>query len=503
MITFRKLAVLAVMSSVGTLPVAAQTTQWTTGTYFYDGAGNVRLIGTDQFTYDALSRVVTGNAGPNRSQSATYDAWGNIRTLTTNGTQLTFGVNASTNRLTESIDPVTGQSYNVYGTYDAAGRLTSVPAGNSFVYDGADTVTRSTVDSTTKVHLYTVNDERIASVTLMGGAEIRSDWTLRDARGKVLRRLEKNGTLWTWKEDYIHRDGSLLAAEVDTPARTLHFFPDHLGSPRLITGNGGVKVALHTYLPFGTEATAANQDTEKLKFTGHERDANSLDYMHARYYNPNWGRFQSVDPVVDQTKAVHESQRWNRYTYVLNNPVKNNDPDGRETNPVSGRSGISNAELRPDGIGYFKSGRCCKNGKRYQHKAADIDAKIGTPLYAPISGTVTMAGNAGDGKGGIVMRIEKMEDGKKIEVHMSHLDSIPKGTVAGKTTVLEGQPAIAHSGNTGNGVNQPPHVHLAVFVDGVKVDPQKYFADHPSRNEWAEEQKRKKEEAANKPSKVQ
>jgi hypothetical protein len=35
-------------------------------------------------------------------------------------------------------------------------------------------------------------------------------------------------------------------------------------------------VAYHVYYPFGEEATAFNQDTERLKFTGHERDLASL-----------------------------------------------------------------------------------------------------------------------------------------------------------------------------------------------------------------------------------
>jgi RHS repeat-associated protein len=66
-------------------------------------------------------------------------------------------------------------------------------------------------------------------------------------------------------------------------------------------------------------------------FTGHERDIglslSELDYMHARYYSPNLGRFMSVDPVVG---TVGSSQSWNRYSYVLNNPLAFNDPDGRQ-----------------------------------------------------------------------------------------------------------------------------------------------------------------------------
>ncbi len=69
---------------------------------------------------------------------------------------------------------------------------------------------------------------------------------------------------------------------------------------------------------------------EPMRFTGHERDGAALDYMHARYYPPRWGRFLSIDPVVDPAKNVAAPQRWNRYAYVTNNPIRYVDPDGRE-----------------------------------------------------------------------------------------------------------------------------------------------------------------------------
>ena len=80
-------------------------------------------------------------------------------------------------------------------------------------------------------------------------------------------------------------------------------------------------------------------DVDDARFTCHERDFHGalntenhdyLDYMHARYYDPNKGRFLSVDPVLPISQAMHSLQRWNRYAYVSNNPLKNVDPDGRE-----------------------------------------------------------------------------------------------------------------------------------------------------------------------------
>jgi RHS repeat-associated protein len=69
-----------------------------------------------------------------------------------------------------------------------------------------------------------------------------------------------------------------------------------------------------------------------MKFTGHERDLASaggagddLDYMHARHASPLAGRFLAADPVGGNPR---NPQSWNRYAYVLDNPLKFTDPYG-------------------------------------------------------------------------------------------------------------------------------------------------------------------------------
>jgi len=42
------------------------------------------------------------------------------------------------------------------------------------------------------------------------------------------------------------------------------------------------------------------------------------------------GRFLSTDPVVKRRKNSRFSQRWNRYIYALNNPLKFFDSDGED-----------------------------------------------------------------------------------------------------------------------------------------------------------------------------
>ena len=61
-------------------------------------------------------------------------------------------------------------------------------------------------------------------------------------------------------------------------------------------------------------------------FTGHEMlDGLDLVHMNGRVYDPEIGRFLSADPFV---QAPDTLQSWNRYSYVLNNPLSLTDPSG-------------------------------------------------------------------------------------------------------------------------------------------------------------------------------
>jgi hypothetical protein len=42
------------------------------------------------------------------------------------------------------------------------------------------------------------------------------------------------------------------------------------------------------------------------------------------------GRFTTVDPVYTWKENLVDPQRWNRYAYVRNNPLRYTDPDGRD-----------------------------------------------------------------------------------------------------------------------------------------------------------------------------
>jgi RHS repeat-associated protein len=62
-----------------------------------------------------------------------------------------------------------------------------------------------------------------------------------------------------------------------------------------------------------------------------------LDFFGARYFSGAQGRFTSPDPIVHPAQSeagfetfISEPQRWNKYAYVSNNPLKYTDPNGAE-----------------------------------------------------------------------------------------------------------------------------------------------------------------------------
>ncbi len=86
----------------------------------------------------------------------------------------------------------------------------------------------------------------------------------------------------------------------------------------------GTAPAITKYYPYGEcRNSTGDLGTDKL-FTGQRLDDTGLYYYGARYYDPTIGRFISADPVI---KSLNP-QNFNRYSYVLNNPLKYIDPPG-------------------------------------------------------------------------------------------------------------------------------------------------------------------------------
>lgn len=106
---------------------------------------------------------------------------------------------------------------------------------------------------------------------------------------------------------------------------TTYFHGDHLGSPAYASNDFGDVSWKENYKPFGDRINNGNVSND-IWYTGKPHDQDTgLSYLNARYYDPQIGRFISIDPVDAQPDNPHS---FNRYSYANNNPYKYIDPDG-------------------------------------------------------------------------------------------------------------------------------------------------------------------------------
>jgi RHS repeat-associated protein len=129
---------------------------------------------------------------------------------------------------------------------------------------------------------------------------------------------------------------ALLAAGPSAAQDVVEYYQlDSVGNVLVVTNAQGAVVEEHDYLPFGEELCgtvpcSAPTAGQPRRFTGKERDAETgLDYFGARYYQAKHARFTTVDPVYTCQENLVDPQRWNRYAYARNNPLRYTDPDGR------------------------------------------------------------------------------------------------------------------------------------------------------------------------------
>jgi RHS repeat-associated protein len=106
-----------------------------------------------------------------------------------------------------------------------------------------------------------------------------------------------------------------------------YYLKDHLGSIKMTVDTTGTVVGYDDYYPYGLVMSGRSSTSSadgRYKFTGKERDASDgLDYFGARYYDCWNGRWNQVDPAQNKYPGLSP------YNYVLGNPLKMFDPDGK------------------------------------------------------------------------------------------------------------------------------------------------------------------------------
>ncbi|MDB2439304.1 polymorphic toxin-type HINT domain-containing protein [Hellea sp.] len=278
--------------------------------HFYDGAGRLSAAnstkwGGANYSYDALGNL----------RSKTFSNWNGTGSRT-----VTNSYNAK-NQISSSHDTIN----SLYSfTHDTRGNV--IQTGNlHFTYDLSDQPvamngtapnTGTSVDTT---YLYDGNNKRVRSIDTVSGKTI---YNVYDAAGRL---IHVDNATDGEETDYLHGMGQTLARIKNGVFTYLH--PDHLGSAVLGTTETGTTAFNERYTPFGEALIDAAANDNQSGFTGHIKDKSTgLNYMQARYYDPNIGRFLSVDPVT--FLETGEPGMFNRYAYTWNDPINATDPDG-------------------------------------------------------------------------------------------------------------------------------------------------------------------------------
>ncbi len=283
--------------------------------------GNCETFGYDEF--DRLtSQSVTQGTGQN--YAFVYDRYGNRwQENTTNGGQNSFNAN----------NQITG--YN----YDAAGnQLADVM--HSYTYDAEGNILK--VDNgSTAVYVYDALNRRVSSQTTSGVTEYTFDYAGR----RISSWLASNNF---GIEGRIYWDGMPIAFHA---ANNYTYFQhqDWMGTERMRTDYAGAVADTDVSLPFGDAFSEsfseayANQDNNH--FAGLEWDTETLtDHAQFRQYAELQGNWMSPDPY-DGSYNFSNPQSFNRYSYVLNNPLSLTDPLG--LNPPVGAGGGYNCANNP------------------------------------------------------------------------------------------------------------------------------------------------------------
>lgn len=259
------------------------------------------------YAYDELNRLITAaTTGPEWGLAWSYDGFGNRGAQTvTKGSAPTWSgvVDGATNR-------VVGSGYS----YDANGNATSLPGVGSMTYDYENRLLTASGES----YQYGPDNKRVWKKKAGGGEEIY----FYGVSGQLLGvyELASPGGVWqaTTAAVRVWFGGKLIGKWVGWTGAAV--VTDRLGS---VVWDGGTVL---DYWPYGEEKPTTTGQ-EKEKFATYYRDATGLDYADQRYYSHAAGRFLTADPYQAVSATTNPSE-WNRYLYVIGDPVNFNDPSG-------------------------------------------------------------------------------------------------------------------------------------------------------------------------------
>jgi RHS repeat-associated protein len=316
--------------------------------YEYDKADNVarRLehLNTlsETFGYDKLNRLTSYamasgvDAAANRSVTLDYNAIGNVLRKGDAG-----GYSYAAGR-PHAVASAAGTDYQ----YDANGQLTASTGhqARSITWTAFNQPDAIQYQGRSVAFTYDENHKRIREVINAVGTTRTIELLHPDNAGGLGFERETSSSGSIENRHYVSVGGSVIAvvktqgAGNPTPSAdpnmTLYWHKDALGSVVRVSNRDGALVERMAFDPWGKRIRdtgladhAVNPSHGDRGFTGHEQlDEVALVHMNGRIYDPGLGRFLSPDPII---QSPDDLQNYNRYAYVLNNPLRYTDPTGQ------------------------------------------------------------------------------------------------------------------------------------------------------------------------------
>ena len=278
---------------------------------------------TNQWQYDSLYRLKNETISGLGNLGYGYDPVGNRTNRFGSGT-VTNALPAVTNSFNAN-DWLADDCYDDNGNttssdgktyqYDALDHIINVNTGAIVIaYDGDGNRVTKTVGSVTTDYLV---DDRNPS----GYAQVLEEWT---------------NTTGTASLSRVYAYGLALISQRQVGSGAVHFYgQDGHGSVRFLADSTGSIANTYAYDAYGTLIASTGSIPNNYLYCGEQFDPDlGLYYLRARYFNPQTGRFWTIDSYEGDPESPLS---LHKYLYCASDPVGCVDHSGRNLIDIMGR----------------------------------------------------------------------------------------------------------------------------------------------------------------------
>ncbi len=331
------------------------------------GVGGGNAVQNEAYQYDRVGNLTQRqNLAANLTETFAYDNLYRLDYSRLNGTtNLDLGYNALGN-ITQRCEPNCGSTWTYHANKKHAVTQASVGSvAYSYTYDNngnaisrnGNSITWSRYNYPTLINgpgesvslEYDANSQRWRQTVTQGGATETTIYV-----GGLLEKVTAGGGT-DWRHSII-ANGKTVALVSRTSAgvnTTRYVLEDHQGSIAKVTSSSGGVAVSESFTAFGARRNpstwsgapnsgdlSAINNISREGYTGHTALGNmGLNHMNGRVQDALTARFLSADPYISEPG---NTQAYNRYSYVNNNPLTFVDPTGFTSDSICG-------DIYPDG----------------------------------------------------------------------------------------------------------------------------------------------------------